>query len=536
MGQIVTGSGIVTYNTNFKVGDVKTHRVVALNKLTSVDSVGQFANATAITKITFTVPVYTVHSSEVTGTDRYRVRVAILSDNNATGYNFSKNTGRIQYISGPILTTNLTASGRTSDTLVFEVTGATSQTIRYFSNNTLSNDVTINANLLTNWKQWLNQYYLAIFASNNYTANYRATKSAGATEDNILSRTKEQIGYYNLNGDVQQSSAVTTASTAGEFYLNNQVTIEVNYNYQYEKSDEPSPGGEDEPEPTPTPTSKATLSLQNASGFIQFNQDESQVKIQLTGTIKSSTNFSTTNSSSWDILYHTDTNSNYYLLPSLYTLSITYANNTAQISFDTAVRTWHEDEWTNIDFTTAPKLWFALSIPETSDYDATFISFQSAIPTTIISSSSSEEPTPSITPIDVSYTTNLHLAQSGYGVGIGNYSTGTLEHPHFDCFYPAYFFNGIQTGRTTSPFFIYFGSITLAGLDGYKRTSYINFPASFSTVPYVFLTLRVPVQDTVIPYAMNIAVEDITTEHFRIKVNGASYDASSVINWLAIGP
>ena len=40
--------------------------------------------------------------------------------------------------------------------------------------------------------------------------------------------------------------------------------------------------------------------------------------------------------------------------------------------------------------------------------------------------------------------TNLHLAGTGYGVGIGQYSTGTEANPQFDCQYPAHFYSGLQ--------------------------------------------------------------------------------------------
>ena len=39
---------------------------------------------------------------------------------------------------------------------------------------------------------------------------------------------------------------------------------------------------------------------------------------------------------------------------------------------------------------------------------------------------------------------NLHLAGSGYGVAMGQYSTGTQAEPRFECAYPALFYAGIQ--------------------------------------------------------------------------------------------
>lgn len=39
---------------------------------------------------------------------------------------------------------------------------------------------------------------------------------------------------------------------------------------------------------------------------------------------------------------------------------------------------------------------------------------------------------------------NLHLSGSGYGVGVGQYSTATEEDPKFECAYPAHFYGGIR--------------------------------------------------------------------------------------------
>ena len=82
---------------------------------------------------------------------------------------------------------------------------------------------------------------------------------------------------------------------------------------------------------------------------------------------------------------------------------------------------------------------------------------------------------------------NLHLAGSGYGVGVGMYSDGTEEAPLFECAYPARFYAGIEGGTVKySTDEVDTGNVWLNGRKIYSRMVQYNTGDGYNSVEHPF--------------------------------------------------
>jgi len=129
-------------------------------------------------------------------------------------------------------------------------------------------------------------------------------------------------------------------------------------------------------------------------------------------------------------------------------------------------------------------------------------------------------------------TAPLHIAGSGYGVGIGKYSTGTASDPRFEVAWPARFEGGIlnvQAGQTPSG-----GTSVAAG--GYEDVA-ITFDQAYSVAPVVvvgFLT-----SSTAGAFgrcSVSVVPGSITETGFTARIfNGDSASRTPRLTWIAVG-
>ena len=128
-------------------------------------------------------------------------------------------------------------------------------------------------------------------------------------------------------------------------------------------------------------------------------------------------------------------------------------------------------------------------------------------------------------------TAPLHIAGSGYGVGIGKYSTGTAADPRFEVAWPARFEGGIlnvQAGFTSG------GTSVAAG--GYEDVA-ITFDQAFSVAPVVVVGLLTSSTAGAFGRCCVSVVPGSTTETgFTARIfNGDSSSRSPSLTWIAVG-
>jgi hypothetical protein len=129
---------------------------------------------------------------------------------------------------------------------------------------------------------------------------------------------------------------------------------------------------------------------------------------------------------------------------------------------------------------------------------------------------------------------NMHLSgKSTGGVCFGGFCKSTENNPMFECYYPAYFYGGIegiksvQCGRTES--------ITVS------KTKYSDVAVTFSTPFTEAPTVMLTIETSSVAYAMGsflptLLPGSITTDGFTMRLfNNTGSNRTFYVNWLAYG-